>query len=287
MESTAEKSRAAFLSLATAALLTAMKGVVGVLTGSLGILSEALHSVLDLVAALLTCVSVGISGRPADGDHNFGHGKVENLTALAEATLLLATCAWIVWEAVSRLASGASEVEVTLWSYAVVLVSIAADFARSRSLMRTAKKYRSQALEADAIHFSTDILSSFVVLLGLVCASFGEYWVDSVAALGVAAAVAWVSLRLSVRAVDNLLDKAPAGLRRTAEDVLRAADGVRKWHDLRVRSAGADYEIDVNIHVDKNLSIVDAHSIAERVELELKKIAGGSSIVNIHTEPDS
>ena len=286
MESAKEKSKVAFLSVVAATLLVAMKGIVGILTGSLGILSEALHSALDLVAAALTYVSVRISDRPADSDHNFGHGKVENLTALAEALLLFATCAWIVWEAISRLVSGASNIDVTIWSYAVVIISIIVDFTRSRALMKTAKKYKSQALEADAILFSTDILSSAVVLLGLICASFGEYWADSVAALGVAAIVVWVSARLSMRAINQLVDKAPDGLRRRVIEIIRRVDGVKKWHDLRVRLAGADYEIDVNIHVDRNLSIIDAHKIAEQVELELRRNLGGNSMINVHIEPD-
>jgi cation diffusion facilitator family transporter len=168
-----EKSGVAFWSLCAAVMLTAFKGAVGMATGSLGILSEALHSGLDFVAAAITWACVKVSGKPADQEHNFGHGKIENLSALAEAALLLITCAWIIWEAFQRLSAGHSDVSVGFWSFAVVLTSIAVDFTRSRALMRAAKKYRSQALEADALHFSTDILSSSVVLLGLVCSGFG------------------------------------------------------------------------------------------------------------------
>lgn len=280
-----EKSSVAFWSLCAAVMLTAFKAVVGIATGSLGILSEALHSGLDFVAAAITWACVKMSGKPADREHNFGHGKIENLSALAEAALLLATCAWIIWEAVQRLAGGHSEVSVGFWSFAVVLTSIAVDFTRSRALMKAAKKYRSQALEADALHFSTDILSSSVVLVGLVCSGLGWPAADSLAALGVAAVVIRVSWRLARRAVDELLDKAPEDARAQIREIIGEIDGVVKSHDLRVRSSGSDYEIDVNIHVDRNLSIVEAHDISERLENSIRARLGGCTI-NVHVEPD-
>lgn len=282
----AEKSKVASISVIAAVVLVSMKLLVGVATGSLGILSEALHSALDFLAALITWVSVKLSDKPADSDHNFGHGKIENFSALLEALLLLATCAWIVYEALSRLFSGNTHIDVGIWSYVVVIASIAIDSWRSRELMRAAKKYKSQALEADALHFSTDILSSFVVLLGLVCANFGYFFADSVAALGVALIVIWVSLRLSMRAVNSLLDKAPEGLHESVEKIISGVDGVVCLHDLRVRSVGPEYEIDVNVHVDPKLSLVDAHDISERVERAVSQKLG-NIIINVHIEPDS
>lgn len=282
----AEKSKVASISVMAAVVLVSMKLLVGVATGSLGILSEALHSALDFLAALITWVSVKLSDKPADSDHNFGHGKIENFSALLEALLLLATCAWIVYEALSRLLSGNTHIDVGVWSYVVVIASIAIDSWRSRALMRAAKKYKSQALEADALHFSTDILSSFVVLLGLVCANFGYFFADSVAALGVALIVIWVSLRLSMRAVNSLLDKAPEGVHESVEKIISGVDGVVCLHDLRVRSIGPEYEIDVNVHVDPNLSLVDAHDISERVERAVSQKLG-NIIINVHIEPDS
>jgi len=280
-----EKSRTAFLSLCAAVLLTTFKAVVGFATGSLGILSEALHSALDFVAAAITWVCVKMSGKPADQDHNFGHGKIENLSALAEAALLFITCGWIIWEAVERLLGGHTDVSVGFWSFAVVITSIVVDVTRSRALMKAAKKYKSQALEADALHFSTDILSSAVVLFGLICTWLGWPSADSFAALGVAAIVICVSWNLARRAVDELLDKAPDDARRQIQEILGEIEGVVKSHDLRVRSAGDKYEIDVNIHVDRNLSIVQAHDIAERIEKMIRSKLGDSTI-NIHVEPD-
>jgi hypothetical protein len=162
-----EKNSAALNSVVAAFLLTGLKVLVGVLSGSLGILAEAAHSGLDLAAAIVTCVAVRAASKPADQEHAYGHGKVENLSALVETLLLLATCVWIIRKSVLRLASQHVEVDASIWAFAVMGISIAVDFSRSRMLYRVAAKHRSQALEADALHFSTDIWSSAVVILGL------------------------------------------------------------------------------------------------------------------------
>src|SRR5512138_3285357 len=146
-----EKKRVALVSVFAAVVLTGFKLIVGVFTGSLGILSEALHSGLDLVAAVITYFSVRISDKPADKDHNYGHGKIENFSAFIETILLLITCAWIIFEAVERLTTGQTHIEVNIWSYVVVVSSIIVDFTRSRALYKVAKKHNSQALEADAL----------------------------------------------------------------------------------------------------------------------------------------
>ena len=201
-----EKKKVALISVFAAIFLTGFKLVVGLLTGSLGILSEALHSGLDLVAAVITYFSVRISDKPADKEHNYGHGKIENFSALIETFLLLITSIWIIIEAIKRLVTGQTHIEVSVWSYIVVVSSIIIDITRSRALYKVAKKHNSQALEADALHFSTDIWSSFVVLLGLICANFGLFFADSVAALGVAVIVLVVTYRLGKRA-----GQSPAG----------------------------------------------------------------------------
>ena len=170
-----EKQRVAGISVGAAVFLTGIKLVIGLLTGSLGLISEALHSGLDLVAAVITFFSVRMSDTPPDRDHNFGHGKIENISAFIETILLLITCVWIIYEALNRLISGKTDIEVSVWSYIVVITSIVVDFTRSRALGRVAKKYNSQALEADALHFSTDIWSSLVVLSGLILANFGFF----------------------------------------------------------------------------------------------------------------
>jgi len=258
--------------------------IIGLFTCSLGILSEALHSALDLVAAIITYFSVSVSDKPADKEHNFGHGKIENLSALIETLLLLITCVWIVYEALNRLISGNTHIEITYWSYIVIISSIIIDISRSRVLYKTAKKFNSQALEADALHFSTDILSSGVVLIGLICVQFGFLFADSIAALAVAVIVLTVSMKLGKRAIDVLLDKAPSDIIKVVEDFLTTNPEVKDFHSLKIRVAGADTFIKVNIHLDSNLELLQAHEICDNIEKELKKRISRSEIY-IHAEP--
>ena len=281
-----EKNRVAFISVLAAIFLTGFKLVVGLITGSLGILSEALHSGLDLVAAVITLFAVRISAKPADREHHYGHGKVENLSALIETLLLFITCFWIIYEAVHRLVTGKTDIEVTVWSYVVVITSILIDLSRSRALSRVAKKYNSQALEADALHFSTDIWSSAVVLLGLICANFGFFFADSVAALVVAMIVIFVCYKLGKRSVDMLLDRATPNLQEKAEQAIRRIPEVTRFHDLRLRSSGADNFIEVCIHVDPMMGVGEAHLIAHRVADSIKGSISHSR-VTVHAEPES
>ena len=280
----AEKKKVALISVFAAVFLTVFKIIVGILTGSLGILSEALHSGLDLVAAIITYFSVRLSDKPADSDHRYGHGKIENLSALIETFLLLITCAWIIYEAVSRLLSGNTHIEINKWSYIVVISSIIIDYNRSRMLFRVAKKHNSQALEADAIHFSTDIWSSTVVLFGLICANYGWYFADPVAALGVASIVLFVSYQLGKRAIDVLLDKAPMDTVAIVEQTLSNYPEVKQFHDLKVRTAGADTFIKFNIHLEPDLSLRQVHELCDKIENELGELIARSEIY-IHAEP--
>jgi cation diffusion facilitator family transporter len=279
-----EKKRVALISVFAAIFLTGSKLVIGILTGSLGILSEALHSGLDLVAAIITYFSVRISDKPADKDHHFGHGKVENLSALIETLLLLITCTWIIYEAVNRLVSGETHIEVTYWSYIVVITSIIIDINRSRMLSRAAKKYNSQALEADALHFSTDIWSSAVVLFGLVCSNFGWYFADAISALGVAIIVLFVSYNLGKKSIDVLLDKAPQHTIAIVEQTLATYAEVKHFHNLKIRTSGADTFIKFNIHLEPDLTLLEVHSLCDKIEKELGSLISRSEIY-IHPEP--
>src|SRR5271156_5495995 len=228
----AEKRAVAGNSVLAAIAITTLKIVVGVTTGSLGILSEAAHSGLDLIAALVTFFSVRVSDKPADADHQYGHGKVENFSAFIETALLLLTCVWIVYEAVKRLFFRRVEIEPSVAAFAVLFISMAVDFWRSRALGRIATKYDSQALEADALHFSTDIWSSGMVVIGLTLVMIGRTyrleWLrdsDPIAALFVAGVVVSVSWRLARRTVDALLDAAPPGVRNKILDRIATPDG--------------------------------------------------------------
>lgn len=281
-----EKKTAAFTSILAAVFLTCFKLVVGLLTHSLGILSEALHSLLDFVAAVITYISVRISDKPADNEHNYGHGKVENLSAFFEAILLIVTCVWIVYEATKRLITDDARVEVTIWSYIVVITSIVIDINRSRMLFKVAKKYDSQALKADALHFSTDILSSVVVLVGLICAHFGYYKADSIAAIGVAIIVLAISYRLGKQAIDVLLDRQPKGIRNVVENELESIPEVRSYHDLQIRSGGASTFVNVKVQFNKDITLADAHKLCDKIEQELSTLIPRCE-VNVHAEPDN
>lgn len=280
-----EKKKVAFISVIAAIFLTGFKLVVGLLTGSLGILSEALHSGLDLVAAVITYFSVKISDKPADEKHNYGHGKIENLSAFIETILLLITCVWIIFEAVDRIVNKNTEIEVTIWSYIVVVSSIIIDINRSRMLSKAAKKHNSQALEADALHFSTDIWSSAVVLLGLIGAQFGMHLADSVAAIAVALIVLFVSFRLGKRAIDVLLDRAPSGSKNIVNQVLEQYPEVIKFHQVKIRTSGADTFIKFNIHLNPLISLKETHELCDKIEHDIKNRIPRSEIF-IHAEPE-
>jgi cation diffusion facilitator family transporter len=292
VDSEKEKRSAALSSLVAAIVLTAFKIVVGLATGSLGILAEAAHSGLDLVAAAMTFVAVRISGRPADRSHLYGHGKVENLSALAETLLLLGTCAWIFWEAANRLRHHTAVVEVTVWSFVVMATSIVIDASRSRKLSRAAKKYNSQALEADALHFQTDIWSSAVVIVGLICVKLSEWspalavlkHADAVAALGVSMVVVWVSWQLGRRTVDALVDRAPEGMEERIHAAVEAVPGVKDCHAIRMRYSGPVLFIDLHILVDGNQTLLAAHALTEQIEGVIQTMVPGAD-VTVHPEP--
>ncbi|HPW17231.1 MAG TPA: cation-efflux pump [Candidatus Aminicenantes bacterium] len=290
----AEKMRAALGSVLAALGLTGMKLAVGLASGSLGILAEAAHSGLDLVAAVVTLVAVSVSGRPADESHLYGHGKVESFSALIETVLLFVACAWIVYEAVRRIFFREVHVDPSLWAFLVVIVSIVVDVNRSRMLSRAAKRHRSQALEADALHFSTDVWSSAVVLAGLILVLLGRsFWpararlldrADAVAALGVAFIVLFVSYRLGKRTIDVLLDRAPDGLKDRIVKAAAEVEGVISAGKVRLRQSGAQTFIDMAIEVDRNLAFERTHAIAEDVERRIRSLVPGSDVV-IHTDP--
>ena len=287
-----EKTRAALSSVLAAVGLTAMKIVVGVLTGSLGILAEAAHSGLDLVAALVTFFAVRTSTQPPDKEHLYGHGKIENLSALIETLLLLVTCVWIVYEAVQRLFFRSVELEISVWAFVVMAISIIVDVNRSRMLYRVAHKHNSQALEADALHFRTDIWSSSVVILGLGAVKLSEWLprlyflgqADAVAALVVALIVVYVSIELGVRAVQALLDSSVPGKADEIDAAVEAVPGVLEGHQVRLRHSGPHYFADLHILVDGSLSLEEAHAIIDSVEAAVRGVVPAVD-VTVHAEP--
>jgi cation diffusion facilitator family transporter len=291
-EAQKEKRSAALSSVVAAIGLTAFKIIVGITTGSLGILAEAAHSALDLVAALVTYLAVRFSDRPADEEHTYGHGKIENLSALFETLLLLITCVWIIYEAVQRLFYKSVPVEANRWSFIVMATSIVIDYTRSRILYKAAKKYNSQALEADALHFSTDIWSSSVVIVGLICIKFGEMFpnleflkkADSLAALGVAIIVVYVSIQLGMRTIKGLLDTAPEGMVDIVSREVNTLPGVLDCHNVRIRYSGPFVFVDAHVTVAGKQSLTEAHAMTEVIEATIRRILPGADVM-VHPEP--
>jgi len=279
-----EVQKAAMWSVFAALLLTLLKLVVGLMTNSLGILSEALHSGMDLVAAGITLVAVRKAAKGPDSDHPYGHGKVENFSALVETIILWITVIWIIAEAVRRIQS-AEWAEASIFGIAVMVISIIIDYERSRMLYKTAEKYNSQALEADALHFRTDMLSSIVVLIGLGLVWFGFPIADALAAIGVAIVIFAVSYRLGRRAFEALLDTAPQDMREKIHERCTSIKGVIDCQRVRVRFSGADLFVDVVATVDTDTSIQRAHEIANSIEQALEDLAHSVDVI-VHIEPN-
>lgn len=287
-----EKKLVAASSVAAAVFLTSIKTVVGIATGSLGILAEAAHSGLDLIAALITLFAVRLSDRPADQSHLYGHGKVENLSALVETFLLLITCVWIIYEALNRLFFHAVHVDPSVWAFLIMGMSIVIDFTRSRALARVAKKYSSQALEADALHFSTDIWSSSVVIIGLALVWMGELTgqtatlarADAIAALLVALIVIYVSIRLGRRTIDALLDRAPEGLAEKIGNAASKAQSVVGVTRTRVRQVGSQVFVDLRVAVPRHLSFEESHAVTREVQQAVRTIEPNAD-VTVHAIP--
>lgn len=288
-----EKRWAAMSSVVAAVGLTGLKLIIGLSTGSLGILAEAAHSGLDLMAALMTFLAIRISGRPADRSHLYGHGKAENLSALFETLLLLVTCFWILYEATHRLLFHSVALKVTFWSFAIMITSIVVDVSRSRVLYRAARKYHSQALEADALHFRTDIWSSGVVILGLICVKISD-WIpglaflhqaDSVAAILVGLIVVYISFRLGMSTVQALLDVAPSGIEERIISAVSTLPGITDCHNVRVRYSGPQLFVDIHVLVDGNQTLREAHNLTEEIERTIQKMIPNSD-VTVHPEPN-
>lgn len=278
------KQRVALSSVVASVFLIVIKLVVGVMTGSLGIISEAIHSMLDLGAALLTYFAVRVSDKPADGEYNYGYGKYESLSALIETGLLIVTSVLIIYKAVVRLFVAPVEIEVNVMSFGVMIIAIIVDASRSKLLSKTAKKYNSQALEADALHFSSDILSSSVVIIGLISTRMGFPEADPVSAVIVAMLVLVASYRLGRKTVIILLDKAPEGLAEKIKANAMKISGVTGVHNIRIRHSSTKMFIDMHVNIQESLPFKQVHDITERIEHDLSELGYDADVV-IHPEP--
>jgi len=259
-------------------------------TGSLGVLSEALHSGLDLVAAVITFLSVRVSDEPADEKHPYGHGKFENFSAFVETGLLLLTALFIIYEAFSRLFFHNVHIEPSLTAIVILLVALAIDLTRARTLNKVAKKYNSEAMEADALHFSTDVWSTVVVILGIALVWAGNVWhvpwlgyADALAGLAVAGVILWVGSQLGRRTLDALLDAAPQGLQNEITNAVRRMDGVLDVERVRVRRAGNRHFVDATVSVARTASLEQVHTLTDAIEKRVGEIV--PSDVVVHAEP--
>ncbi len=283
-----QKSHIARLSLLASATLSLVKLVVGIMTGSLALLSDAIHSGVDSLATLITLISLQISDRPADATHNYGHGKVENLSAFAESITLGLAAIWIGWRAIALLTSAhKNPPDASLLAIAVVCVSMGVDGWRSLRLSWAARTFGSQALAASSIHFSMDLLSSAVVLVSLMLVRFGgPHFVlaDSIGAIVVACVMILAGVRLGRQAIDVLVDRAPAGLEDRLQQALRRVIGVADVPRVRARQAGNRRFVDVTILVDPQVTIQEGHRIATLVEMAAAEIDPGIDIT-VHVEP--
>jgi cation diffusion facilitator family transporter len=260
------KERVALGSVAVSAGLTAAKAVVGALSGSLAILSEAAHSLIDLAATSMTYFAIRISGKPADAEHHYGHGKVESVAALIETGLLFVLSGVVIFEAVRRLLGTPGHlVEATRAAFAVIALSIVVDFFRSRLLYRVAAATASEALEADGLHFRADMWSSLAVLAGLAGVAAGFPWADDAAALVVAAFVCLAGFRLGRRTVETLTDTAPEGVAERIAALGRGVPGVVAIERVRARPVGPTLFVDVAVAVSRTLPLDRVTAIKDEV----------------------
>jgi len=280
-----QKEQAALVSIAASAGLTAAKAVVGVATGSLAILSEAGHSLIDLGATIMTYAAVRISGKPADEEHHYGHGKVESVSALAETALLFVLSGVVIWEAVKRLLDQEQHVVLAnSWAFGVIALSIVVDFFRARALSHTAQATSSQALEADALHFSSDLWASFAVLIGLGGVRFGLWWADSAAALVVALLVCIAGWRLGRRTIDALTDTAPEGIARKITAIAGAVSGVVAVEQVRARTVGEKTFIDLVLAVSRMMPLDRVSALKDKVTNAIRAQVSEAE-VTVMTDP--
>jgi cation diffusion facilitator family transporter len=292
----ATKRNAALGSALAAATMTTFKLAVGLFTGSLGMLSDATHSAVDMIASFLTLFSVRVADRPADESHTYGHGKVESLTAFIETVLMLGSAVWIVYEAVHRIVTREQlAVRLSIWPFVVLLLSLAVDMTRVRALRRVAQQTKSPALEADALHFSTDMWSTTAVLIGLLCTYIGErlhrpemQFADPIAALLVSCIIVRVTIRMARQTIDALLDATPAELgphvRAELGRTLAQLDGIMRVHRIRIRRSGAAYFVDLNLGLPRMLTFQRSEQITNAATDAVRRIVPGADVV-VHSIP--
>ena len=277
--------RTALFSLGAALALVGVKLLVGYLTGSLGILAEAVHSGVDAAAALLTLYAVGVAERPADHDHPYGHGKAQNLSALAEAVILVLAAMWIAVSAVMRLTGDGGQIDATWYAAAMLGIVLVIDASRATTSRRVAVREGSAALGANAVHFAADFAGTLAVMVGLALTALGYPHADSLAALFVGCLVVLGAMRLARSNVNALMDSAPVGAEANLRVVVASLPGVTEVRALRVRSSGGKYFADIVIGVDRLAGLERSHAVMDEVERVVEHELGGPAEVSVHAEP--
>ena len=279
-----EKRTLALASVFASVGLAATKLVIGYSTNSLGILSEAMHAGLDVIAALMTLYAIRIVIRPPDVRFTFGYAKVESLSSLIAIILLFTVAGWIFYEGLDRILFKNTQPEITIFSFVIMTISIVVDLWRSRVLYRAARRYGSQALEADALHFKADMFSSSIVIVGLVFVLvFHIPNADAFAALIIAAMIIYTSLGLGRRTIDVLLDKAPKGMNHLLLESISGLDGISKAHDIRIRNMGSTMSVDLHIEVPRTSTHDRAHRIATNVENRIREVMPNCDVL-VHVD---
>ncbi|HZK48389.1 MAG TPA: cation diffusion facilitator family transporter [Thermoleophilia bacterium] len=292
METQGRKTRAALISVASNTTLTLLKLLVGIAIGSVGVLSEAIHSGIDLIASVIALFAVRRSGRPADEEHPFGHGKVENISGVAEALLIFVAAGWIIFEAVGKLRHP-EPLETIGWGVGIMLLSAVANLWVSRMLFRVGKETASVALQADGWHLRTDVFTSAGVMGGLALIVVGQRvfpaldldWIDPMAGIVVALLIVRAAYRLTTDATRDLMDSSLAD----EEIWIRAhlADlkpSIRGYHKLRTRRAGNTRFVDVHVLLDSSTHLDQAHEISQKIEDAVRDRFPGTSLT-VHMEP--
>ncbi len=272
------KSRVAAISIVASAGMAAAKFVVGIAIGSLALISEALHSSVDVAATVVTWLVVRFSDRPADKEHNYGHGKIESISALGVIAMLYVLAGGILVASYSRLRAGTPPPVVSAVPFVVLLIDIAVNLWRARALHRAARDTKSQALEADALHFTSDVLGSLAVIAGLALSGFGYAWGDAAAAIAVAVMIALLGLRLARSTVETLLDRAPEGVPEKAEAAIRAVPGVVDIERLRVRMVGPTHFIDAVVQVPRTSPIDRVEEIKQAAQAAVAHALGDADL---------
>lgn len=273
------KTRVAAISVVASASMAAAKFIVGIAIGSLALISEAVHSSIDLVATIITWAVVRVSDKPADAEHHYGHGKLESLSALGVIAMLYVLAGGIVVEAFGRLREGVAPASVSALPFAVLLLDIAVNLWRARALHKAARETQSQALEADALHFASDVLGSVAVIIGLALFAFGFPWGDAAAAIAIAVMIALLGLRLARSTLETLLDRAPDGVPEAADAAIRAVSGVLDIERLRVRMVGPTYFIDAIVKVPRTYSIDRIETIKQNAHAAVSKALGSADLI--------